>query len=603
MSKWRKRMSAAYGVVAALTFSGVGMTAAQAAVVDDATARSEGEIAVVGDSLTAGLLTDLSGRFAAVGFGPIRIDAAVSRRMTRQAGSVSSGATVVRALRSSGIDPQNWVIALGTNDYYESASSMESMIEQVVDEAGADQRVMWMNVWMTSSPDASLRFNSALARVAARRSNLVVLDWAAVARQQPSWFAADGVHHTGEGLRQRNSFMVARAIESKLAVAPPIAPVVLQTVGPLLAYSPVSPSRQLDTRQPGSTSLSANETRRVDLSAVLPADARAAILNLTAIGDGSSGFVTAWDCGATVPPTSSVNYPKHAARAASAVVTLDVNRGFCLKAETASDVIVDVVGAWTESGDASLFKVPSQRLFDTRQGATAMPLQPNTVVRIAIPRAHDEMAPTAAFVNVTASNASAAGFVTMWPCGGTVPTVSTLNFAVREDIANAAWVPTDGSGTVCASVSAPADLIVDLSAVIDEELAGARYQAVVPTRVIDTRSGLGSHSGAWAAARVGREYGMMPLTIGLLETVTVTEAHSSGYVTIGRCAGDLPPVSTLNFGSADVANTAFVSFASDVTDCHVRSADSHLVVDVVGHFQAYLVGPAAELDSGQAPSS
>lgn len=54
-------------------------------------------------------------------------------------------------------------------------------------------------------------------------------------------------------------------------------------------------------------------------------------------------------------------------------------------------------------------------------------------------------------LNVTVTGTLGAGFIMMWPAGGTVPTVSTLNYSgAGQTIANAAIVPMSASGSITA---------------------------------------------------------------------------------------------------------------------------------------------------------
>jgi hypothetical protein len=67
--------------------------------------------------------------------------------------------------------------------------------------------------------------------------------------------------------------------------------------------------------------------------------------------------------------------------------------------------------------------------------------------------------------NVTVTNALGPGFITMYPKGGTLPQVSTLNYVAGQTIANAAVVPAGGLNagvTVVAGVSGT-DFILDIN--------------------------------------------------------------------------------------------------------------------------------------------
>jgi hypothetical protein len=55
---------------------------------------------------------------------------------------------------------------------------------------------------------------------------------------------------------------------------------------------------------------------------------------------------------------------------------------------------------------------------------------------------------TAVVLNVTATESTAAGFVTAWPAGGPRPLASTLNFAPGDNVANLVMVGLGPGGTL-----------------------------------------------------------------------------------------------------------------------------------------------------------
>src|SRR3954447_3816395 len=103
-----------------------------------------------------------------------------------------------------------------------------------------------------------------------------------------------------------------------------------------------------------------------------------------------------------------------------------------------------------------------QRVLDTRAGTGAPRerLGPGRVLTLALPAAS---AAGADWVSLTptVTDARAAGFLTVWPCGGTPPATSILNFVPGQTAANFAAVGL-GSGAVCLTASAPVHVIADL---------------------------------------------------------------------------------------------------------------------------------------------
>jgi MYXO-CTERM domain-containing protein len=120
-----------------------------------------------------------------------------------------------------------------------------------------------------------------------------------------------------------------------------------------LTYTALAPQRVLDTREATSLftgRLAARQVLQLPIQRLpgMPANAVAVVANLTAVAASSGGFVTAFPCGATVPGTSSLNFPAEAAVGALTVSTLGAG-SLCVFANTRTHLIVDVLGVWTGS--------------------------------------------------------------------------------------------------------------------------------------------------------------------------------------------------------------------------------------------------------------
>src|SRR5438093_8278627 len=83
--------------------------------------------------------------------------------------------------------------------------------------------------------------------------------------------------------------------------------------GPYQFYS-VSPCRIVDTRNPagptGGPALSHGVIRSFPIAGYcnIPSTAKAAVLNVTAVGPTNYGFLTAWPYNTAVPPVSTINF-------------------------------------------------------------------------------------------------------------------------------------------------------------------------------------------------------------------------------------------------------------------------------------------------------
>lgn len=96
------------------------------------------------------------------------------------------------------------VMQLGTNDDPRNVSSFRASVKSVLAVAGPRRCVIWVNVVRPMVVGTSYDgYNDALARLAAKRPNLRVLDWVALVSANPSWLSTDGVHVSGVGYRGR----------------------------------------------------------------------------------------------------------------------------------------------------------------------------------------------------------------------------------------------------------------------------------------------------------------------------------------------------------------------------------------------------------------
>ena len=89
------------------------------------------------------------------------------------------------------------------------------------------------------------------------------------------------------------------------------------------------------------------------------------------------------------------------------------------------------------------------------------------------------------------------GIATVWPCGTDMPLASNVNFAETTPTGNGVIAPIGDDGTICVHTSTSAEVIVDLAGYFGGpgDAAGgaeAPFTAALPTRLVDTREGVGA---------------------------------------------------------------------------------------------------------------
>ncbi|MEP7193157.1 MAG: hypothetical protein ABI903_09855, partial [Actinomycetota bacterium] len=128
------------------------------------------------------------------------------------------------------------------------------------------------------------------------------------------------------------------------------------------------------------------------------------------------------------------------------------------------NVVADLVGAYAP-GTGSLFtgRTPT-RVLDTRNdiGNHKAKLGPGAELTLTVPNLPAGV--TAVALNVTATDPTAAGYLTVYPGGGTRPGASNLNFVAKQTIPNLVLVPVGPGNTVTFYNSAgTVNVIADLT--------------------------------------------------------------------------------------------------------------------------------------------
>ena len=103
------------------------------------------------------------------------------------------------------------IVALGTNDYRDTADEYGRKIDKMMAVIGAGPRVIWVNVDAQTTRLAKARtgVNVALAAAAGRYPNLEIADWNAFVQTvegTPGLRAGDGIHYDLKGSELRRAW-------------------------------------------------------------------------------------------------------------------------------------------------------------------------------------------------------------------------------------------------------------------------------------------------------------------------------------------------------------------------------------------------------------
>lgn len=391
-------------------------------------------------------------------------------------------------------------------------------------------------------------------------------------------------------------------------------------VSPASYYVPNGPVRLLDTRKgTGGTTgpIAAKASVNVQITGVqgVPAsNVTAVVLNVTAVSPTANGVATVYPTGQSVPTSSNLNWRAGQTEPNLVVVPVGANGKISIWNGSSGTVqfLADEAGYFTTSttGASTYTAVGPVRAMDTRHGtgvaqgtiaagaSDSLQVGGTTIGSVSIPSGI-----TAVAMNVTAVDSTTNSDLIVYPNqtpGGdneAVPTVSNLNFSAGQTAANMVIVPVGPDGKVDfrnGGTSGTLDAIADIAGYFKAGTSGAKYHAVGPERLLDTRSGQGeglNHSvpDGTPIAKTGTLALPLPASYSaLVANLTVVSPTANGFLSAYPSNGTLPNVSNLNFLTGQtIPNLAIVPSGSGVKFYNAStSGTTQLIVDMAGYFSA-----------------
>jgi len=255
------------------------------------------------------------------------------------------------------------------------------------------------------------------------------------------------------------------------------------------------------------------------------------------------------------------------------------------------------------------------RILDTRNGlgSSAVPVAAKHSIGLKVVGAGDPANPIPADVtdvvlNVTATEGTANGFLSVYAneyndgVPMTLPPTSNVSFRAGQDSANLvfAQVGYDGvvdfyNGASTGTVNVVADIEGYFTAANTNE-----YLNFAPTRILDTRKGIGTGTGTGTVQKVpangsvtltvaGAAHGLIPPTGATAVTVNLTavDATRNGVLTAYPAGEPMPPVSNLNYAAGQTrANLAIVPLgkSGQIVLHNTSTGTVDLIADASGYF-------------------
>src|SRR3954452_14008931 len=359
----------------------------------------------------------------------------------------------------------------------------------------------------------------------------------------------------------------------------------------------VAPARLADTRPDqgafGFTQISGNVVR-VQVAGLkgVPANATAAVLNVTGVNTTAAGFLTVYPAGTNLPTASNVNFDGAGQVLANMVtVKLGVGGAVDVYMQRQMDVAVDVSGAYVPVPAAvasgRLFTRPDGafRVLDTRQ-RPAGGFGGNTSDGVDVAAAGVPADATAVVVNVTATQ-TGTGFWTAYPLGQQRPNASNLNIdRAGETRAGQAIVLLSGAPAFNVYSQGGGQLIVDVTGWFTGSKSAVTTDGLFipsnPTRLIDSRQSFAMPT--WGGSTLEFPvFGPAGQVAAVALNVTGTESMIGGFVTAFPAGVARPLASNLNVDTWDqtIANHAIVRASNRGVSLFTQQG-LHLIADLNG---------------------
>jgi hypothetical protein len=340
----------------------------------------------------------------------------------------------------------------------------------------------------------------------------------------------------------------------------------------------------------------------------IPASVTAVAVDVTETAPTEPGTIVTYADGTQTPITSSTNFVTNATVTGYQIVPVGPDGKIAMQNNSTgtTHLIVDITGYFTSdatlTGDQTYIPLTTAyRDFDTAASTTNTslhatgPVPAGTTFDVQITGVDNIPATaTAVAINLTAFGQSGGGFIEAYQKGSAQPMLTSMSYG-NTDIASMSadvTLSTDGQISLY-NINNYTNIIGDISGYYITATTGQKYHAVNPTRLVDTRSGIGGTTGPLAANGTYTLTGATTAQITtattptLVAMLTATGQTSPGNIIAYPYGTTQPATSNLNWsGTLNIANLALTPEATNgqITLYNQSAGTTHLVIDTSGYF-------------------
>jgi hypothetical protein len=305
---------------------------------------------------------------------------------------------------------------------------------------------------------------------------------------------------------------------------------------------------------------------------------------------GALGVAVSGPAGFDISP-QGIAYASLTVSGTTSLFTINLSTGAATLVGAISDgalALVDItVLPALPAGAAQYTTLSPTRVLDTRNGVKPLAGQ-HVDVQISGVGGVPATGATSVVLNVTATEATDAGYVTAYPFGEERPTASNLNVVAGQTVANLVTVKLGAGGMISLFTQSGTHLVADVAGYYAAPTSAAgRYVAMSPARLADTRAGAKPAAGSTTDIQVTGVQGVPTSGVSaVVLNVTLNGTTEPGYVTAWPTGEARPLASNLNAERTDqtIANLVIVKLgASGMVSLYTQSS-THLIVDVSGYF-------------------